>query len=114
MRTSGYSNNPRLVVPEDEWNHFTGNLPPQTIPRVKGGPQDEWIRAIKGEGPMPGSNFDYAARLTEMALVGVLAQRFNTRLEYDAENMKITNHPELEAYIREPVREGWSFGEDLW
>jgi len=114
MRTSGYSNNPRLVVPENEWKLFTENLPAPTIPRVKGGPQAEWMRAVKGEGPMPGSNFEYATRLTEMALVGVMAQRFNTRLEYDAENMKMTNHPEFDAYIKEPVREGWSFGEDLW
>jgi hypothetical protein len=36
------------------------------------------------------------------------------RLEYDAENMKIKNHPELDTYIKEPVRKGWEYGEDLW
>jgi len=49
-----------------------------------------------------------------MALTGVLAQRFNTRIEYDAVNMKVTNHPELAAYIKEPVRKGWEYGEKLW
>ncbi len=49
----------------------------------------------------------------EMSLTGVLAQRFNTRIEYDAENMKVANHPELDAFIREPVREGWAYGENL-
>jgi hypothetical protein len=63
---------------------------------------------------MPGSNFNYATGLTEMALIGVLAQRFNIRIEYDATNMKVTNHPELDQFIKEPVREGWEYGEELW
>ena len=28
--------------------------------------------------------------------------------------MQITNRPELNQYLKEPVREGWSYGEDLW
>ena len=62
---------------------------------------------------MPGSNFDYAAELTEMALVGVLAQRFATKIEYDTENMRVTNRPELNIFVKEPVRKGWSYGENL-
>ena len=63
---------------------------------MKGGHYQEWTAAIKGDGPMPGSSFDYGAELTEMALLGVLAQRFGGVLEYDAKAMKITNRPELE------------------
>ena len=48
-----------------------------------------------------------------MSLTGVLAQRFNTRIEYDAANMKVTNHPELDVYIKEPAREGFSYGENI-
>ena len=49
-----------------------------------------------------------------MALVGVLAQRFHTTVEYDAKKMEVTNRPDFAQYIKEPVREGWSYGEDLW
>ncbi len=28
--------------------------------------------------------------------------------------MQITNRPELNEYLKEPVRAGWSYGEDLW
>jgi hypothetical protein len=42
------------------------------------------------------------------------AQLFNTRIEYDADNMKVTNHPEMDAYIKEPMRKGFSYGEKLW
>jgi len=48
---------------------------------VYGGLFREWLRAIKGEGPEPGSNFTYASKLTEFVLLGVLAQRFDTRIE---------------------------------
>ena len=114
LMTGGRPNDPKLLLPEEEWKHFSENKPAETIPRVEGGPRAEWIAAIKGNGPLPGSNFDYSARLTEMASIGVLAQRFNTRIEYDAENMKVTNHPEFDVYIKEPVRKGWEYGEEVW
>ena len=42
-----------------------------------------------------------------MILIGALAQRFNTRFEYDPGNMKIINNPEIDRYLREPARKGW-------
>jgi len=63
---------------------------------------------------MPGSDFDYDSRLTEMARVGVLARLFDARIDFDTESMKITNHPELYQYVKESVRKGWEYGEDLW
>jgi len=111
--TGGRPNDPRLLMPMPEWEAFKPNLPAQTIPRTfQENPQREWAEAIK-HGTVCGSNFDYATGLVEMALTGVLAQRFNTRIEYDARNMKVTNHPELDAYIKEPARAGFSFGENL-
>jgi hypothetical protein len=59
------------------------------------------------------SNFAYSAKLTEIILLGVLAQRFNTRIEWDAKAGRITNHPELNAFVKEPAREGWRYGENL-
>ena len=53
-------------------------------------PLGEWINTITGDGTKTGSRFSYGADLTEMALVGVLSQRFNTRIEYDADQMKVT------------------------
>lgn len=93
---------------------FGGKQPPAKYRRVRGGPHQEWIDAIKGKIPEVGSNFDYAARLTEIDLLGVLAQRFGGRIEWDAAHMKITNRPELNAYVKEPARKGWEYGEDLW
>ncbi len=101
------------IAPGELRKSYNENRPAETIARVKGGPFREWLRAIKGEGPEPGSNFTYSAKLTEIILLGVLAQRFNTRIEWDAKNGRITNRPELNAYVNEPVREGWAYGKDL-
>ncbi len=84
------------------------------MPSTKGGPIEQWMRCIKGEEKEPGSNFDYAAPLTEMVLLGALAQRTGKTIKYDAKNMKVTNVPGMENLIKEPVREGWSYGEKLW
>ncbi|SHF32486.1 Tat (twin-arginine translocation) pathway signal sequence [Mariniphaga anaerophila] len=112
--TGGRPNNAQLMMPKAEWENWVANeMPEATIPRIEGGPQQEFLDAVKGNGPLPGSNFDYATELTEMSLIGVLAQRFNTRIEYDAKNMKVTNREDLDRYIKEPVRNGWSYGEEL-
>ena len=109
LMTGGRPNNPRLLVDNEEWVEFQKNTPKQTIPRVKSGdetPIQEWIDGIKNDF-LPGSNFNYSAELTEMALVGVLSQRFGGRIEYDAKNMEITNRPELNKFLKEEARDGW-------
>jgi len=106
-------NDARLLVPKEEWTEFLKNPPAKTIPRIlEEKPVQEWIDAIKNH-KLPGSNFDYAASLVEMSQVGILAQRFGGKIEYDAKNMKATGRPELDQYIKEPARKGWSYGEKL-
>ena len=101
------------ILPGELSAAWKASPPAASIPRVAGGPFREWLSAIKQTGPEPGSNFNYAAKLTEIILLGVLAQRFNTRIEWDAKAGRITNHPELNAFIKEPVRKGWEYGENL-
>lgn len=103
-----------MILPDEVRRDWMENPPEESIPRVEGGPFREWLAAIKGEGPEPGSNFDVSGNLTEIVLLGVLAERFNTRIEWDTKAGKITNHPELNAFVKEPAREGWDLGEYLW
>jgi len=37
-----------------------------------------------------------------------VARRVDVRIEWDAENMKVTNLPEANKYVRTQYREGWS------
>ena len=102
-----------VILPNEVRDAWHAKPPAATVPRVAGGPFREWMRAIKQTGPEPGSNFNYAAKLTEIILLGVLAQRFNTRIEWDAKAARVTNHPELNAFVKEPARKGWEYGETL-
>ena len=101
------------IWPRENMVKYRDVLRKRPLPRVEGGPIEELFTAIKG-GPVTGSNFDYASPLTEVVLLGGLAIRSGKRIEYDAQNMRITNHPELNRFIKEPVRKGWSYGDDLW
>ena len=115
IKTGGRPNDSKLIMPDEAWEEYSKKAPEPVIPRILNENQYyEWLNAIKGTGPVPGSNFEYATRLTEMALVGVLAQRFNLRIEFDEKTMEIKNHPELKQYLKEPVRKGWEYGDDLW
>lgn len=69
---------------------------------------NEWLLACKG-GPRPVSNFDYAGPLTEIVLLGVLALRApGTRIEWDSENLKVKNAPELNSFVQLEYRKGWT------
>ena len=102
-----------LILPNEVRDAWRAKPPEPTIARVAGGPFREWLRAIKGEGPEPGSNFRESGRLTEIILLGVIAQRTGRTVEWDAVEGRITNDEELNRFIKEPCREGWSYGESL-
>ncbi|MBN1806911.1 MAG: Gfo/Idh/MocA family oxidoreductase [Sedimentisphaerales bacterium] len=67
----------------------------------------DWIRACKG-GPKPSANFDYSGPLSETILLGNVAARAGGRIFWDGPNLKITNMPEAEKYLKREYREGWS------
>jgi hypothetical protein len=79
--------------------------PAQTLKRVAGHHRD-WIDACKG-GDAASSNFAYGARLTEIALVGVLALRARKPIEWDTVNLKVPGMPEADALIHGTYRAGW-------
>jgi hypothetical protein len=87
--------------------------PPRVLPRSPGH-HKEWLEACKGGEPA-GSNFDLAGPLTEVVLLGNVALRMGQqlyekglKLYYDGPNMKITNLPEANKFIRSDYREGWT------
>jgi predicted dehydrogenase len=55
------------------------------------------------------AHFEYGARLTEMSILGNLAQHAgaNKLVEWDGPGMKVTNLTELNAWIDRPYRQGW-------
>jgi hypothetical protein len=82
-------------------------LPPQFLTRSPGHYRD-WIRACKG-GERSCSDFSIAAPFTEWILLGVIALRFEGKIEWDSAKMKITNNPEANELLKPKFRKGWSF-----
>ena len=98
------------LIPEEKSKKF--GRPTKILPRSPGH-HKEWIIACKG-GPSAGSNFEWAGPLTEVVLLGNIAVRMGQKLYekglklyYDGPNMKITNLPEANKYIRRKYRQGW-------
>jgi predicted dehydrogenase len=99
-----YGEGPRLI-PESKMKAY--ETPPKTIPRVKGSHEQDWVRACKS-GQKAGADFEYSGLLTEICLLGNVARRMDGRIEWDGANMKVTNLPEANKYIRTPYRRGWT------
>jgi len=99
-----YGEDPRLI-PESRMKAY--KTPKKTIPRVEDSHEMDWVRACKSGGKA-GADFEYSGPLTEVCLLGNVARRMDTRIEWDAENMKVTNLPEANKYVRTQYREGWS------
>ncbi|MGC1090101.1 MAG: Gfo/Idh/MocA family oxidoreductase [Candidatus Acidiferrum sp.] len=82
--------------------------PPQTLPRIENEDHEmNWVNAAKGnvETSCP---FEYAARLTEVMLLGVVALRAGKKINYDGANMRVTNVAQANDYLRREYRQGWA------
>lgn len=96
----------------DGQKHEAVRAIPQTIERNRfEGDADrrqhlEWIAACKGNGRCY-SDFEIAAYLTEIILLGCVALQVGKRLEWDGPNMRAKNAPEAAQYIKRTYRKGW-------
>ncbi len=99
------------IIPEDKQRAYTP--PAKSLPRSPGH-YEEWLGACKGGAPA-GSNFDWAGPLAEAVLLGNVALRVElkekvarVKLEWDSENLKVTNMPEANAFLHYEYRKGWT------
>ena len=97
-----YGNNPRLLG-----GAANAPKPPEKYKRVPTSHEMNWIDAIRGRQEAS-SPFSYAAKLTEVMLLGVVALNAGKKIDYDGANMKITNAPDAEQFLRRQYRQGWS------
>jgi predicted dehydrogenase len=101
-------------------SHPAAKAIPQSIPRnaFSGAtpalsPDDkqhrEWLQACKdGKHNVPYSNFDIAAYLTEIILLGCVALRVGKKLEWDGPAMKAKNAPEAASIVKREYRKSWA------
>jgi predicted dehydrogenase len=99
-----YGNNSRLLPKS---LHDSVGPPPQKLSRITVSHEQNWADAAKGKNE-PSCPFEYAARLTEVMLLGIVALRAGTKLHYDGGAMRITNPTSANELLRRDYRHGWS------
>jgi hypothetical protein len=93
------------LLPEERFKDF--KPPPETLPRSPGH-WVEWVNHAKGNGPVPGSNFQYSGWTTETNHLGNVAYRTGKKLEWDYQALRATNAPAADPFIKRPeYRKGW-------
>jgi predicted dehydrogenase len=99
-----YGMNPRLLPKS---LHESYGAPAKKLPRIAGEEHEmNWVEAAKGKA-QASCPFEYAARLTETMLLGVVALRAGKKIEYDGANMRITNVAQANDYLQRASRTGW-------
>ena len=93
------------------------NKVPRTYPRVEANADVDksakhrlnWARAIMGKEKAT-CPIEYASRLTENMLLGVVAMRAGqgVKIAYDGEKGQITNVPAANQYLHREYRKGWT------
>ena len=87
--------------------HEAAKAVPKTMERSPGH-YEEWVQGCKS-GKQPVASFAYSGPMTEIVLLGVLSLRApGTRLEWNSEELKVKNAPELNQYVHTEYRKGWS------
>lgn len=106
MYTGTYGDGTR-IIPEEKHQAFPP--PERTLPRVKGGHHGSFFNAIR-TGEPASSNFEVASRLTEIVLLGCLAIKagLGRKVEWDGPNMRCTNIPEVNRFLKREYRKGWA------
>ena len=93
------------IIPQEKAQEMASKLPP--VPRSPGNHYMNFMRACRGEEKCH-SSFAVAGPLCQMMALGVIAQRVNAKLTFDAATQQITNNKvanELLAGV--PPRKEW-------
>jgi predicted dehydrogenase len=105
MVTTGcYGENTRLVGAGKMKDY---RFPAPLLTRSPGHYRD-WIRACKGGDPAC-SNFNNAAPFVSWMLLGVIAMKYEGRLDWDAKRLQFTNNKEANQWLKPVFRKGWKF-----
>jgi predicted dehydrogenase len=93
-----------VLLPEEKFADY--ERPDPSIPQSLGH-HAEWIHAAKTGEPTT-CDFEYSGWLTEANHLGNVAYRTGKKLEWNAAEMRATNAPEADQYIRREYRAGWN------
>jgi predicted dehydrogenase len=96
---------PLSIVPKEKAGEMKGKLPSYKTKETHNHFLN-FVLACKGEMKCK-SPMSVAAPLTQVFLLGVIAQRLGGTLEFDPATKRITNNPQADALLNPPPRKGW-------
>lgn len=101
-----YGRNPRLFPAE---LREEAAIAPKMYTRIEESHEMNWAKACKGEG-QASCPFSYAAPLTEVMLLGIVALRAGQgfKMEYDPWRMRVINSVDANRFLTREYRDGWS------
>jgi hypothetical protein len=99
-----YGSSPRLL-PKSLHDSF--GEPAKKLPRIPNQHHElNWVDAAKGK-QQASCPFEYAARLTETMLLGMVALNAGKKIEYDGAQMRVTNAVAANDFLKREYRTGW-------
>jgi predicted dehydrogenase len=105
MLQDTYGLNPRLLPKS---LHDSTPQPANKLPRIAHEEHEmNWVEAIKGKAEIS-SPFEYAAKLTEVMLLGIASLRAGGKIHYDAANMTITSPTNATQFLSRQYPQGWT------
>jgi predicted dehydrogenase len=91
------------LLPADRFEDFAA---PQKTLLDSSGHWNEWLNSCKTGEPTT-CNFDYAGRLTETVLLGIVAYRAQQAFEWDPETMIVKDNPAAQHLLTKDYRRGF-------
>lgn len=96
----------RFLIPMGDHADLSRFTPPTPRPPI-GGFMQQWFTACK-TNLKTDCDFDYAGKMIETLMLGLVAHRAGKTLNYNAQNGTITNHKEANAFLKKTYRNGWT------
>lgn len=101
----GSHSSPLSIIPAEAAKDMASKLP--EVPQSPSDHFENFIKAIRGEEKTR-SPFEVSAPLSQVFVLGTIAQRLNTKLEFDRKTKQITNNDLAnQLLVGPPPRKGW-------
>ena len=100
-----YGAKPRLLPAS---LHTSAGAPPRALARIPDELHEmNFVDAAKGRTEVS-CPFSYAAKLTEVMLLGIVSLRAGKKLAYDGAAMRVTNDAGANEFLTRVPRQGWT------
>lgn len=96
------------IVGGDKQQEVAANLPAPAKSETSTDHMDNFLKAAAGLDPYCNSSFAVSGPLTQLFMLGCIAQRLGENLEFDAKTRRITNNARANELLKgPPPRKGW-------